>query len=493
METTQRALAIYNITNNEFQQRVEKQILVYPAIYHLSDVDEDGNSWFITISKSEYTALIGGTGSPTNYNSLNNKPQINGTTLIGNITLNDLGVQPKGDYLTKKDIANKADKSTTLVGYGIVDAYTKNEIDNQFATKSQGLKADTAVQPDTLKLYAKIDMVEDTYLTKEEFNEYSLPVASTTTLGGVKIDGNTIVINDGVISAVGGGSGGTTNYNTLSNKPQINGITLSGNQTSTDLGLQPAGDYATTNDLANKANKSTTLSGYGITDAYTKTESDTKYATSAQGLKADSAIQPEDLSDYLTKNEANSTYATITSLDSKANKSTTLSGYGIEDAYTKSEIDSKISSVFVYKGNVNTVSELPTENNKVGDVYNVLDTDDNYAWNGTQWDKLGGTIDLSAYATKNDVLTDMIVETNTTVSLEPEKFYSFGEVAQLNITLTAPQENKAPLYAFEFISGTTPTTLNIEGISWVGGTPTIEASKTYQVSILNNIGVIAYV
>lgn len=97
------------------------------------------------------------------------------------------------------------------------------------------------------------------------------------------------------------------------------------------------------------------------------------------------------------------------------------------------------------------------------------------------------------YATIDDTLTDMITETNTSVSLQPEKFYSFGEVQQLNITLTAPQENKVPLYAFEFISGTTPAILNIEGISWVGGTPTIEASKTYQVSILNNIGVIAYV
>jgi len=37
--------------------------------------------------------------------------------------------------------------------------------------------------------------------------------------------------------AVGGGSGGTTNYNDLSNKPQINGNTLSGNKTSAQLGL----------------------------------------------------------------------------------------------------------------------------------------------------------------------------------------------------------------------------------------------------------------
>lgn len=35
----------------------------------------------------------------------------------------------------------------------------------------------------------------------------------------------------------GGGSGGTTNYNDLQNKPQINGVTLSGNKTSADLGI----------------------------------------------------------------------------------------------------------------------------------------------------------------------------------------------------------------------------------------------------------------
>ena len=37
---------------------------------------------------------------------------------------------------------------------------------------------------------------------------YTLPTASTSTLGGVKVDGNTITIADGVISAKSGGSGG---------------------------------------------------------------------------------------------------------------------------------------------------------------------------------------------------------------------------------------------------------------------------------------------
>lgn len=36
----------------------------------------------------------------------------------------------------------------------------------------------------------------------------------------------------------GGGGGGTSNYNQLSNKPQINGIELSGNKSSKDLGLE---------------------------------------------------------------------------------------------------------------------------------------------------------------------------------------------------------------------------------------------------------------
>jgi hypothetical protein len=38
----------------------------------------------------------------------------------------------------------------------------------------------------------------------------------------------------------GGGGGGTTNYNQLSNRPQIEGVTLSGNKSASDLGLVAA-------------------------------------------------------------------------------------------------------------------------------------------------------------------------------------------------------------------------------------------------------------
>lgn len=43
----------------------------------------------------------------------------------------------------------------------------------------------------------------------------------------------------------GGGSGGTDNYNALSNKPKINGTTLTGDKTAADLGLLGEDDELT--------------------------------------------------------------------------------------------------------------------------------------------------------------------------------------------------------------------------------------------------------
>lgn len=42
----------------------------------------------------------GGEGSTSDYSELTNKPQINGVELVGNKTLDDLSIQPKGNYLT---------------------------------------------------------------------------------------------------------------------------------------------------------------------------------------------------------------------------------------------------------------------------------------------------------------------------------------------------------------------------------------------------------
>lgn len=93
----------------------------------------------------------------------------------------------------------------------------------------------------------------------------------------------------------------------------------------------------------------------------------------------------------------------------KAAQASTLAGYGIENAYTKEQIDSKMRYVYHFKGNVATVNDLPTTGNVAGDVYNCNDTTINYGWveavgdTPGYWDPLAGTNqDISNYATKSE-------------------------------------------------------------------------------------------
>lgn len=50
-----------------------------------------------------------------------------------------------------------------------------------------------------------------------------------------------------------GGSGGTSDYTDLTNKPSINNVTLSGNKSLSDLGIQPSGNYVTNTDYASSS------------------------------------------------------------------------------------------------------------------------------------------------------------------------------------------------------------------------------------------------
>ena len=72
----------------------------------------------------------------------------------------------------------------------------------------------------------------------------------------------------------------------------------------------------------------------------------------------------------------------------------TLAGHGIQDAYTKSEIDSRLTSGMHYRGNVPSYADLPSQDNVAGDFYNCVDTGNNYAWDGTEWDFVGNIIDF---------------------------------------------------------------------------------------------------
>lgn len=78
-----------------------------------------------------------------------------------------------------------------------------------------------------------------------------------------------------------------------------------------------------------------------------------------------------------------------------------------------------LTTVYQYKGSVATYADLPTTGQKVGDVWNVETADpdhgikagDNVAWDGAQWDILGGNHDLSGYAQLN--LANTFTASNT--------------------------------------------------------------------------------
>ena len=97
-------------------------------------------------------------------------------------------------------------------------------------------------------------------------------------------------------------------------------------------------------------------------------------------------ISPDDLNELETKIDGK--------LNTKADKTS---------VYTKEQVDAKISSAFKYCGSVDSFSALPTEGLETGDVYNTSDDGANYVWNGSAWDKLSETFDLTKYATKDEL------------------------------------------------------------------------------------------
>ena len=107
------------------------------------------------------------------------------------------------------------------------------------------------------------------------------------------------------------------------------------------------------------------------------------------------------------------------------------------DTYTKAEVDSKVATVYRYKGSVSSIQNLPDTGLTIGDVYNVESDDNNFAWTGTEWDKLGGTVDLSGYQLKIDSLnklsSDLIDDTDKT-----NKFVTDTEKARWDAKYNKP-------------------------------------------------------
>lgn len=177
-----------------------------------------------------------------------------------------------------------------------------------------------------VNLFVKKDgskVLSDNNYTTEEKNKlaglenYTLPEASAETLGGIKV-GAGLAMNEGVLSATGGGTADSVDWSNVQNKPtKVSEFT-------NDSGFQTASDV-------------------------------------------------------------------------------------------QSAITSAVSSAYKYKGSVANKEALP-QSPAVGDVYNLEDTGMNVAWNGTTWDDLGSTIDLSDYVKEDELVAIPNGEIDTIVT-----------------------------------------------------------------------------
>ena len=105
-----------------------------------------------------------------------------------------------------------------------------------------------------------------------------------------------------------------------------------------------------------------------------------------------------------------------------------------------------------------------------------------------------GLIYIGGNATTIDATSTIIVDqTDTTMSIHPNKLNRWGAVSVLNIGFVAGASGRTNEYMMEFVVSGSNFTLTLpSGVRWVDGEqPDWEDGWTYQVSVLNGLAVAA--
>ena len=131
-----------------------------------------------------------------------------------------------------------------------------------------------------------------------------------------------------------------------------------------------------------------------------------------------------DLTNHTSNTTIHVTASDKTNWNGKANKATTLAGYGITDAMTAEQITQAINAAVSSVSGISfeVVSELPAsgESGKIyllSHAHGERDNYDEYIYYNTAWEKIGNTdIDLSGYWLKSDLVSITNEEIDNIVS-----------------------------------------------------------------------------
>lgn len=129
-------------------------------------------------------------------------------------------------------------------------------------------------------------------------------------------------------------------------------------------------------DFKKLTNKPTTLLGYGITDAFTKPETTSAIQQAVAALVASSPAALDTLKELATAlgNDPNFATTMTNALAGKASKATTLGGYGIADAFTKTETATAIQQAVAA-----LVASSPAALDTLKELADALGNDPNFA------------------------------------------------------------------------------------------------------------------
>lgn len=242
------------------------------------------------------------TESMNDYETLLNRPKINGTVLSGNKTSSDLGLADR-NHIHDDRYYTETETETLL----------NSKVDVE---EGKGLSTNDFTNAEKTKL--------------ANLENYDLPTASETQLGGIKV-GEGLAITNGVLSATGGGEAESVQWNNVLNKPSTftpSSHTHTKSEITDFPTLATVATSGSYNDLTNKP----TIPTVDSTLSATSTNAvQNKVVKTALDAKANNNHNHDDR------------YYTETEIDSKLSGKSDVGHTHDDRYYGKTDVDDKLS------------------------------------------------------------------------------------------------------------------------------------------------------
>ena len=154
-----------------------------------------------------------------------------------------------------------------------------------------------------------------------------------------------------------------------------------------------------------------------------------------------------------------------------------------------SDIDTIRNNAANYKGTVTSVTVNGSSKTPSSGVVNIGNVATSVKVDNVSKTPSSGVVNLG-YVNKH-----LITSTSSTMALSPNIYYRNTSTSLSTLTITLgsiANSNIINEYFLEFTTSSSGTTISLPStIKWANGeTPTFEASTTYQISIVNNLGVV---